>query len=93
MPRDSGWDRRRCRFAAAFYVGCVAGALQRDAYLQLIAETGFEPVHVAETKVIDLPDEVLARYIDRVGIAAFRRTGIALQSITVRAAKPAKHAG
>jgi SAM-dependent methyltransferase len=78
--------------AAALYVGCVAGALQRDAYLQLIAEMGFQPVHVVETKVIDLPDEVLARYIDGAGIVAFRRTGIALQSITVRAAKPAKHA-
>lgn len=74
--------------AAALYVGCVAGALPRDEYLRLITEAGFEAISVAETKPIELPDDVLSRYIDGAGIAAFKRTGVGLQSITVRAKKP-----
>ena len=74
--------------AAALYVGCIAGALPRDEYLRLITAAGFEAIYVAETKPIELPDDVLSRYIDGAGIAAFKRTGVGLQSITVRAKKP-----
>lgn len=76
------------RKAAALYVGCVAGALPRDEYLRLIDEAGFEAIDVAETKEIDLPDEVLASHLDDTGLTAFRESGTTLQSITVRAAKP-----
>jgi SAM-dependent methyltransferase len=82
--------------AAALYVGCVAGALPRERYLRLIEEAGFEDIEVAETKPIELPDDVLHRHddvlhrhIDESQIAAFRRSGVSLQSITVRARKPA----
>jgi ubiquinone/menaquinone biosynthesis C-methylase UbiE len=77
------------RHAAALYVGCIAGALARGHYLRLIEQTGFENVEVAETKPIELPDDVLHRHMDESQIAAFRRSGVSLQSITVRARKPA----
>jgi arsenite methyltransferase len=77
------------RKAAALYVGCVAGALSRDEYLRLIEGAGFEAINIVETKAIDLPDEVLASHLDDAGLAAFRTAGITLQSITVRAGKPA----
>jgi hypothetical protein len=70
-------------------VGCVAGALSRDEYLRLIEGAGFEAIDIVETKAIDLPDEVLASHLDDAGLAAFRTAGITLQSITVRAGKPA----
>ena len=60
------------RHAAALYVGCIAGALPRGHYLRLIEEAGFEDIEVAETKPIELPDDVLARHIDESQIAAFR---------------------
>jgi SAM-dependent methyltransferase len=75
--------------AAALYAGCVAGALARDDYLRLIAEAGFEAIAVAETKPIALPDSVLFETIGEAAAAAFRQTGVGLQSITVRATKPA----
>ncbi len=75
--------------AASLYVGCVAGALRREAYLGLIADAGFEAVEVVETKPIDLPDEVLARHLAAADLDAFRVSGTVLQSITVRATKPA----
>src|SRR5512132_1964521 len=64
------------RHAAALYVGCIAGALPRGHYLRLIEEARFENVEVAETKPIELPDDVLARHIDESQIAAFRRSGV-----------------
>ena len=54
------------RHAASLYVGCIAGALPREHYLRLIEEAGFEDVEVAETKPIELPDDVLHRHIDEV---------------------------
>jgi ubiquinone/menaquinone biosynthesis C-methylase UbiE len=77
------------RDAAGLYVGCVAGALPRRHYLSLIGKAGFEDVEVVETKPIPLPDEVLSRQINESRITTFRQSGISLQSITVRARKPA----
>lgn len=55
----------------------------------MIEEAGFEDIEVAETKPIELPDDVLACHIDESQIAAFQLSGVSLQSITVRARKPA----
>src|SRR5512132_1140178 len=76
------------RQAAALYVGCIAGALPRGHYLRVIKEAGFENAEVAETKPIELPDSMLQRHIDKSQIAAFRGSGVSLQSVTVRARKP-----
>ena len=78
------------RQAAALYVGCFAGALPRENYLRVIEEAGFENVKVAETKPIELADGVLQRHIDESQIAAFRESGVNLQSITVHARKPTR---
>lgn len=45
------------RRSAESYVGCVAGAIQRDAYLDLIRETGFQQVRIASEKRISIPRE------------------------------------
>jgi ubiquinone/menaquinone biosynthesis C-methylase UbiE len=74
---------------AALYVGCIAGALPRDEYLRLIANAGFEAIDVSEVKPIDLPEDVLAHHLDEAGLSAMRGNGVSLQSITVRATKPA----
>lgn len=78
------------RKTAALYVGCIAGALPRRHYLHVIKESGFENVEVAQTKPIELPDNVLAGHMDKAQVAAFRKSGVSLQSITVRAKKPAR---
>ena len=78
------------RHASALYIGCIAGALPREHYLRLIEEAGFENVKVAETKPIELPDGGLHRHIDDSEIAAFRASGVSLQSITIHARKPAR---
>lgn len=42
------------------YVGCVVGAIDRDAYLGLIRQAGFKDVAIQKQKVIALPEEVIS---------------------------------
>ena len=41
----------------ALWTGCIAGALDRDAYLELIRSSGFREVRVEREEVYDLPWE------------------------------------
>ncbi len=74
--------------AAEMYVGCVSGAIQKEAYLQLIDETGFENVILQKEKVISLPNEVLDKYLNPDEIAALKNSDAKILSITVYAEKP-----
>jgi ubiquinone/menaquinone biosynthesis C-methylase UbiE len=75
--------------AAGLYVGCVAGAMPEADYLALLAEVGFERVHVAEAKSVAIPDDALAPHMDTAELAAVRASGIVLKSVTVLGSKPA----
>ncbi|WP_187263926.1 arsenite methyltransferase [Pontibacter beigongshangensis] len=75
--------------AAEMYAGCVSGAIQKDEYLQLIRENGFENVTVQKEKVIQVPDEILQDYLDTEGIRQFRESNTGIFSITVYGQKPA----
>jgi SAM-dependent methyltransferase len=76
------------REVAGLHVGCIAGAMPQDAYLATIAAAGFAAVEVRTATPIELPDAVLAAYVDAATIAAFRRTGVELRSMTVVGRKP-----
>ncbi len=71
------------REAAEMYVGCVAGALEKETYLRHIAAAGFSDVRVVKEKVIDLPDEILLQYLAPGALQEFRASGTAIKSITV----------
>ncbi len=79
----------KLREAAEMYAGCVSGAMQESDYLGIIHDLGFEQVTVQKRKAIDVPDDILARYISAEEITAFRNSGTGILSITVSAAKPA----
>lgn len=76
------------RNAAEMYAGCVAGAIQKNDYVQLIGNAGFANVSVPKEKAIQLPDDILATYMSTEEIAAFRNSGVGIYSITVYADKP-----
>jgi len=76
------------RQAAELYVGCVAGALDRDDYLGLIRGAGFAAVEVKSSKTLDLPDEVLLGHIDAEGLRLYRESAASVLSITVVGEKP-----
>ncbi|MBZ0178568.1 MAG: arsenite methyltransferase [Melioribacteraceae bacterium] len=74
--------------SAEMYAGCVAGAIQKDDYLGIIRENGFENIKIKRTKVIELPDEILKEYLDEDEIKDFKSRDIGIFSITVVGHKP-----
>jgi len=75
--------------AAEMYAGCVAGAIQKEEYLGLIAATGFDGINLQKEKPIIVPDDILSQYLDANEIATFKASGTGIFSITVYAEKPA----
>jgi SAM-dependent methyltransferase len=74
--------------AAEMYAGCVAGAIQREDYLGLIAATGFDNITLQKEKAIVVPDDILGQYLSVDEITAFKSPGTGIYSITVFAQKP-----
>ena len=74
--------------AAEMYAGCVSGAIQKQAYLELIDINGFKNVVLQKEKVIHIPDDILAAYLSAEDIAAFRASGTGILSVTVYGEKP-----
>src|SRR5690606_34917715 len=74
--------------AAEMYAGCVSGAIQKDEYLQIIADAGFENITVQKEKTIFIPDDILDKYMSAEEIAAFRNGDTGIYSITVYGRKP-----
>ncbi|MBS1636423.1 MAG: arsenite methyltransferase [Bacteroidetes bacterium] len=74
--------------AAEMYAACVSGALEKNAYLQVIKDTGFEYVSVLKQHDIVLPDEVLLQFINKEEIEAYRKNTSAIVSITINGQKP-----
>lgn len=75
---------------AEMYAGCVSGAIQKDAYLALIAGNGFQNVTVQKQKPIVIPDDILSKYLKPDELNAFKAGSTGIFSITVFAEKPAQ---
>ncbi|MFH5830952.1 arsenite methyltransferase [Halalkalibaculum sp. DA3122] len=73
---------------AEMYAGCVAGAIDLDAYLSVIRESGFENITLQKQKEIQLPDDILSPYMSADEIGEFNASGVGIYSITVYAEKP-----
>jgi SAM-dependent methyltransferase len=76
------------RAAAELHVGCVAGAMEQDPYLELIRAAGFSEVRIAESRAIELPDSLLSQHLDPDQVAAFRAADTRLLSVTMLGTKP-----
>jgi len=72
---------------AEMYAGCVSGAIQKEEYIGIIKETGFQNIEVQKEKQIDIPDEILLNYMDKDALEAFKNSGTGIYSITVFARK------
>ena len=72
---------------AEMYAGCVAGAIQKDEYLQLINNNGFENILIQKEKPIIIPDDILANYLNREEIQHYKSGSTGIFSITVYAEK------
>lgn len=73
--------------AAEMYAGCIAGAIQKSAYMGLINTTGFTNVTIQKDKQIIIPDDILSSYLSPEEINQFRNSKTGIHSITVYAEK------
>jgi len=76
---------KQIKEAAEMYAGCVAGAIQKQVYLNMIESNGFA---VQKDKAIIVPDDILSNYLSADEIADFKQSGTGIRSITVYAEKP-----
>jgi len=74
--------------AAEMYSGCVAGAIQKSEYLDLIRATGFQQVTLQKERTIILPDDILSQYLSADEIQEFKASDTGIISVTVYAKKP-----
>ena len=70
------------------YAGSVAGAIQKQMYLELIEANGFKSITVQKDKAIIIPNDILSQYLSAEQIENFKQSGTGIRSITVYAEKP-----
>ena len=73
---------------AEMYAGCVAGAIQKDVYLELINHNGFQNITIQKEKPIVIPDDILVNYLDEKEMQDFKKGDTGIFSVTVFAQKP-----
>jgi len=72
---------------AEMYAGCVAGAIQKGLYIELIELNGFKNIVVQKEKMINIPNDILANYLDNEELQNFKSGSTGIFSITVYAEK------
>lgn len=73
--------------SAEMYAGCVGGAVNKDAYLDIIQKTGFKNIQVQKEKKISIPKEVLSLYLNAPEMVQYHSGEVGVYSITVYAEK------
>jgi SAM-dependent methyltransferase len=73
---------------AEMYAGCVSGAIQKNAYLELIQSNGFENISIQKEKPISIPNDILKSYLTDEEISTFKNGKAGIFSLTVFAQKP-----
>ena len=73
---------------AEMYAGCVAGAIQKDVYLELINHNGFQNITIQKEKPIVIPDDILVNYLNEKEMKDFKNGDTGIFSVTVFAQKP-----
>ena len=81
LPKD-------LRDEAALYAGCISGAVQKDEYLGIIRDSGFVNVRIQKDRKVEIPNEILSRYLSLEQLREFKRNRVGIFSITVYAEKP-----
>ncbi len=69
--------------SAEMYAGCVSGALKQDEYMNIIEAAGFRNIEIKKSKKIDLPEELLNKYLSADGLIEYKKNLKGIFSITV----------
>ncbi len=73
--------------AAEMYAGCVSGALEKNEYLNVIENAGFQNLEIRKEHEINLPDSLLLQFISKKELEDYRQKKSAIISITINAKK------
>ena len=73
--------------AAEMYAGCVASAIQKDHYLDIIKNSGFKNITLQKEKPIIIPNDILKNYLNDDEIETYNSNKNIIFSITVYAEK------
>lgn len=73
---------------AEAYAGCVAGAIPKDDYLQLIRQTGFSDINIASERRIHIPAELIVNSLTPGQQQTAINEDLHVISVTVTAIKP-----
>jgi arsenite methyltransferase len=69
--------------SADLYVGCVAGAIDKSDYLNIIDKSGFKNVKIEEEKKYQLPDDMVKQFLTEEEFTSYKNSGVEILSITV----------
>ena len=73
--------------AAEMYAGCVASAIQKEDYLNIIKNAGFKNISLQKEKPIIIPNDILKNYLNEQEIETYNSNKSIIFSITVYAEK------
>ena len=73
--------------AAEMYAGCVASAIQKGDYLDIIKNSGFKNITLQKEKPIIIPNDILKNYLNEEEIETYNSNKNIIFSITVYAEK------
>ena len=76
------------RKEAALYAGCISGAVQKEEYLQIIKDAGFVKSKIQKERKIEIPNEILSKFLSVDLLRAYKNSHIGVLSIMVYAEKP-----
>lgn len=73
---------------AEMYAGCVAGAIEMEKYLEIVERAGFENLVIQKEKKIQLPKDLLNKYLTEEETARYPDLDPGIYSISLYAEKP-----
>ncbi len=69
------------------YAGCVSGAIDKDDYVGIIRNSGFNNIEIHKEKEIEIPNEIMLNYLTIDELREFKKDKIGIHSITINAEK------
>ena len=76
------------RNEATLYAGCISGAVQKEEYLRIIKKAGFANIVVQKDRKIEIPNEILVKFLTKDQLREYKKSHVGIFSVTVYAEKP-----
>lgn len=72
---------------AALYTGCVAGAITKDEYINIVRKTGFKNIKIQKERIIEIPNYLYLKYISKEELTEIKKQGFKILNINIYAEK------